>query len=121
MLFRKFEGRWQPQRLEAGDTAVGLLPGILFEQETLELKAGDLLVAFTDGISEAMNAADEEFGELRRMETIECNGGLSSDELAKRVLCAVDEFVGSAQQRDDMTLMGMRLIEAPQSSAPRAW
>jgi sigma-B regulation protein RsbU (phosphoserine phosphatase) len=113
MLFRRFEGRWELQRLEAGGTVVGLLPDILFEQETLQLKLGDLLVAFTDGISEAMNAADEEFGELRLRETIECSDDLSANELAKRVLCAVDEFVGSAQPHDDMTLMVMRLIEAP--------
>lgn len=45
-------------------------------------------------------------------EAIECNDGLSASELAKRVLCAVDEFVGSAKHHDDMTLMVMRLIEA---------
>lgn len=110
MLIRRFEGRCELQRLESGGTVVGLLPDILFEQETLELKTGDLLVAFTDGISEAMNTADEEFGERRLMEAIECYKGLSATELAKRVLCAVDEFVGSAQQHDDMTLVVMRVV-----------
>jgi sigma-B regulation protein RsbU (phosphoserine phosphatase) len=111
MLFRKIEGCWEVQRLETGGMVVGLLADRPFKQGTLELKTGDLLVAFTDGISEAMNATEEEFGEPRLMEAIECNDGLSADEMAKRVLCAVDEFVGSVQQHDDMTLVVMRLVE----------
>ena len=111
MLFRKFESRWDVQRLEAGGMVVGLLPDIPFKQGMLELKIGDLLVAFTDGISEAMNAAEEQFGERRLMEAIESNDGLSTAEIAQRVLCAVDEFVGNVTQQDDMTLVVMRVVK----------
>jgi serine phosphatase RsbU (regulator of sigma subunit) len=112
MLFRKIEGCWEVQRLETGGMVVGLLADRPFKQGTLELKTGDLLVAFTDGISEAMNAAEEEFGESRLMKAIEGCDSLTAAEMAKRLLGAVDTFVASAPQHDDMTLVVMRLIEA---------
>jgi sigma-B regulation protein RsbU (phosphoserine phosphatase) len=112
MLFRKTEGCWEVQRLETGGMVVGLLADRPFKQGTLELKTGDLLVAFTDGISEAMNAAEEEFGESRLMKAIEGCDSLTAAEMAKRLLGAVDTFVASAPQHDDMTLVVMRLIEA---------
>ena len=71
-----------------------------------------LLVAFTDGISEAMNAAEEEFGESRLMKAIEGCDSLTAAEIAKRLLGAVDTFVASARQHDDMTLVVMRLVYA---------
>jgi sigma-B regulation protein RsbU (phosphoserine phosphatase) len=112
MLCRKREGNWEVQRLEIGGTVVGLLPDISFQQATLGLKAGDMLVAFTDGISEAMNAAGEEFGEQRLMKEIEGCDGLTAAEVAKRLLGAVDTFVASAPQHDDMTLVVMKLVYA---------
>jgi sigma-B regulation protein RsbU (phosphoserine phosphatase) len=111
MLFRKIEGCWEVQRLETGGMVVGLLPDIAFQYAALELRPGDLLVAFTDGISEAMNAVDEEFGEQRLMKTIECCDSLPADEIAEHVLRAVDEFVGNVEQHDDMTIVLMRIIE----------
>jgi sigma-B regulation protein RsbU (phosphoserine phosphatase) len=110
ILCRKHEGNWAVQRLETGGTVVGLFPDISFQQATLGLKAGDMLVAFTDGISEAMNAAGEEFGEQRLMKAIEGCDSLTAAEIAKRLLGAVDTFVASAPQHDDMTLVVMRLV-----------
>jgi sigma-B regulation protein RsbU (phosphoserine phosphatase) len=110
MLCRKREGNWEVERLETGGPVVGLLPGISFQQATLSLKAGDLLVAFTDGISEAMNAAGEQFGEQRLMKAIECCDGFTATDIAKRLLVLVDTFVGGAPQHDDMTLLVMRLV-----------
>jgi sigma-B regulation protein RsbU (phosphoserine phosphatase) len=112
MLCRKREGNWEVQRLETGGTVVGLLPDMSFQQATLGLRSGDLLVAFTDGISEAMNAAGEQFGEQRLMKAIECCDGLTAAEITKRLLGEVDTFVASAPQHDDMTLVVMRFVEA---------
>ena len=58
---------------------IGLLPACGYEQGSVTLEQGDLLVAFTDGISEAMNADDEEWGEERLT-----RGGLSGRALAPR-------------------------------------
>ncbi len=112
ILFRKHEGNWAVQRLETGGTVVGLFPDISFQQATLGLEAGDILVAFTDGISEAMNEGGEEFGEPRLMKAIEYCGDLTAAQIAKQLLATVDKFVANAPQHDDMTLVVMRLVEA---------
>ena len=111
MVCRKRAGNWEVQRLEAGGTVVGLLPDISFQQATVGLETGDLLVAFTDGMSEAMNPTGEQFGEQRLMKAIECCDGLTAAEIAKRLLVAVDAFVAGAPQHDDMTLLVMRIVQ----------
>jgi sigma-B regulation protein RsbU (phosphoserine phosphatase) len=66
MVFRAC-GRQAPQlvRLVTGGMVIGLLPSCVYAQGTVTLEKGDVLVAFTDGISEAMNAGEEEWGEER--------------------------------------------------------
>ena len=70
MLFHCAEGKWKVTRLEVGGTVVGLLPSFPYEQGSVVLAPGDILVEYTDGVSEAMNAADEEWGEDRMIRTI---------------------------------------------------
>jgi sigma-B regulation protein RsbU (phosphoserine phosphatase) len=67
------------------------------------------LVAFTDGISEAMNLQDEEWGEARLIQTIEGCNGLSPKEIMNHVFTAADTFVAGAKQHDDMTLVMLRV------------
>lgn len=89
--------------------------GSLFEQllveETLALYPGDLYLLFTDGITEAMNAADDCFGEQRLCQLIEAHGDLPTDELRERVLREVQAFVGAAPQHDDITLIVLKIDE----------
>jgi sigma-B regulation protein RsbU (phosphoserine phosphatase) len=96
-------------RLDTGGPVVGLLPGFPYQQGTITLQAGDLLVAFTDGISEAMNAADEEWGEDRLIECVNQAALTPADPLMKRIVAAADEFVAGAQQHDDMTIIVARI------------
>ena len=117
MLCRRREASWEVERLEAGGPVVGLLPDASFEQAALDLKTGDLLVAFTDGISEAMNPAGEQFGEQRLKKAIECSQGLTAGMIAKLLLGAVDTFVAGAPQHDDITVVVLRLVEEESSSA----
>jgi phosphoserine phosphatase RsbU/P len=63
------------------------------------------LVAFTDGISEAMDAGDEEWGEAQLIETVKRCGGLGPSQIIARVMQAADIFVAGAKQHDDMTLV----------------
>ncbi len=105
MLFHCRNGNWQVSRLEAGGTVVGLLPSFPYEQATLTIEPGDVFVAFTDGISEAMNNADEEWGEEQLIATVEGCGGLGPSEAIGRIMQAADTFVAGAKQHDDMTLV----------------
>jgi sigma-B regulation protein RsbU (phosphoserine phosphatase) len=83
----------------------------LLEEHTLELHPGDLALFFTDGISEAMNEADDFFGEGRLGRLIEKHAHLSSDELRERVLREIQVFVGNAPQHDDMTMIFLKVVE----------
>jgi sigma-B regulation protein RsbU (phosphoserine phosphatase) len=111
MLFHCAAGKWSVSRLDVGGTVVGLLESYPYQQGSVSLAAGDILVAFTDGISEAMNSADEEWGEDHLMNTIESCDGLGAQEIMNRVFTAADTFVAGAKQHDDMTLVVMRVRE----------
>jgi phosphoserine phosphatase RsbU/P len=109
MLFRKGGSGWQTERLEASGTVVGLLPQSPYRQAALALKAGDLLIIYTDGVSEAMNPADEEWGEERMIEAIERCDGLRAAETIEQLMRAADDFASGAKQHDDMTLVVLRV------------
>jgi len=110
MIFRRQEGEWEVLRLEEGGCVVGLLPNFPYTQASVTLQPGDLLISFTDGISEAMNPAEEEWGEERMMLKVrECYGMTAADMLASLVKAA-DEFAAGAKQHDDMTLVVVRVI-----------
>lgn len=89
----------------------------LLEEQTIALQPGDLYVFFTDGISEAMNGADDCFGEVRLGRLIEDHANLSSEDLRARVLREVTAFVDGAPQHDDMTMILLKVEELPQSPA----
>jgi len=69
-----------------------------------------LLLAYTDGISEAMNAVDAEWGEERLIAEAQKLAGLGAQALMERLFVAADAFAGGAEQHDDMTLMVLKLV-----------
>jgi len=111
MIFRKENDELKVIRLETGGPVVGLLPMFPYSQDSTELKSGDLFVGFTDGISEAMNPQEDEWGEERMMETIKAiYGTCSSNEMVNYLVIKADEFAAGAKQHDDMTLVVLRVI-----------
>ena len=74
----------------------------------MQLRPGDLLVAFTDGISEAMNLDDEEWGEERMIDLVAATPSSSALELLKQLFEGATTFAGTAPQHDDMTLVVLR-------------
>jgi sigma-B regulation protein RsbU (phosphoserine phosphatase) len=113
MLFHRSNGNWQVARLETGGTVVGLLETFPYVQATVNVAPGDIFIAFTDGISEAMNNADEEWGEERLIETIHGCNGLKPPEIITRVMQNADAFVAGAKQHDDMTLVVLHATAEP--------
>ena len=71
----------------------------------MTLKHGDLFVGFTDGISEAMNDADDEWGEERLIEATRAVHGSSAQTILAHIVRSADAFVAGAPQHDDMTLI----------------
>jgi sigma-B regulation protein RsbU (phosphoserine phosphatase) len=97
-------------RLDEGGTVVGLMPDGSWAQGQVRLESGDLLVAFTDGISEAMNASDEEWGVDRLIAALRITCSAPSQVTLHSLMASADAFVAGAPQHDDMTLIIMRAI-----------
>lgn len=109
VILRKSADACQVFRLETGGPVIGLLPQC-YEQGSFPLETGDLLVLFTDGVSESMNARDEEWGEDRLIEFAKTCHGLSALEVMNRILAEAEAFAAGASQHDDMTLVLLRVL-----------
>ena len=81
----------------------------ILEEQTIPLHAGDLYLLFTDGITEAMNAEDDCFGDVRLGRILEEHADLPSEELRERVLREIAAFVGDVPQHDDMTMILLKI------------
>jgi sigma-B regulation protein RsbU (phosphoserine phosphatase) len=92
------------ERLREGGTVLGVFDNTIYEQGSVELSAGDRVVLFTDGITEACSPAGEEFGEARLLGLLQDHRALPADELQARILAVVGEFSGG-RWRDDATLL----------------
>lgn len=99
-------------RLDVGGPVAGLLPHVQYEQGTLLLEPGDLLVALTDGISEAMNPSDEEWGVENMICCVRESSGVGCRDLIECVIASADTFTAGAKQHDDMTLVVARIIDS---------
>jgi len=108
-IFRTRGGHDEILRLAPSGPVIGLILNSSYVQERIVLEPGDLLVAFTDGITEAMNAVDEEWGEERLAQVIGANRALPARELVDLVLRRADDFVAGAAQYDDMTCVTVRI------------
>jgi sigma-B regulation protein RsbU (phosphoserine phosphatase) len=85
-----------------------LFPHATYEEETLQLEDGDTLVVFSDGVTEALNSAGDEFGEERLLPCVEEHCRLPTELLLDRVLATVRTFAASAAQNDDVTALVLR-------------
>jgi sigma-B regulation protein RsbU (phosphoserine phosphatase) len=88
---------------------LGIVPGERFDKvikdEDILLNHGDKLIIFTDGITEAMNSAKEEFGDERLLETITKTGSKNGKEILDAIINNVAGFVKEAEQSDDIALV----------------
>jgi sigma-B regulation protein RsbU (phosphoserine phosphatase) len=95
--------------LASTGTPLGLLPpGFPFGEASHALAPGDTLVLFSDGVTEAQNEADEEFGDARLLDVLRASADVSAEEMVSRVFAAIDAFAGGAPQFDDITMLVVR-------------
>jgi sigma-B regulation protein RsbU (phosphoserine phosphatase) len=109
MVFRPSGGSREVLRLDTGGPVIGLMEDCLYREGRVVLEPGDVLVAYTDGISEAMNAADHEWGDERLMAAVPSNRVVTARALIERLMTSADAFVAGAPQHDDMTLIVVRM------------
>jgi phosphoserine phosphatase RsbU/P len=98
-------------RLEAGGPVVGLLKQARYQQTHCDLEPGDVVIAFTDGVSEAMTAEGEEWGEERFIKAAQECRQLGAPEIITRLMAGADAFAAGAPQHDDMTLVVVKVEE----------
>ncbi|MBV9405614.1 MAG: SpoIIE family protein phosphatase [Acidobacteriaceae bacterium] len=110
VILRRSNPGCQLFRLDAGGPPVGLLPQSSYEQGGFALEPGDLLVLFTDGISESMNSSDEEWGEERMIDLAKTCDAVSALETMNRIMTAAQSFAAGAPQHDDMTVVVLRVL-----------
>jgi sigma-B regulation protein RsbU (phosphoserine phosphatase) len=91
--------------LQKGGLVLGMLPDSPYEWETASLERGDVFVMFTDGVNEAMNEQEEEFGDERFEEILVNNRDRTAGEILNTVMNTIREFSKGAAQHDDITLV----------------
>ncbi len=102
-ILRRASG--QIERLDVGGLPFGILPDVKYDSATITLAPGDWLVIFTDGLVEAENARQEDYGEGRLLSAIGAGASVAPAEMLKRLMAEVDLFVGNTPQHDDVTCM----------------
>ncbi len=107
------------ERLVTGGLPLGIRPEADYESGTLQLEPDDLLAIFTDGIVEAVNGQDEEYGDQRLLDTLGRIDRPEAEAVVAALLGDLDAFVGSTRQHDDMTCLILR-VTPRQSPRPTA-
>jgi phosphoserine phosphatase RsbU/P len=96
-------------RLDKGGTVVGLMDGMHYEEDRFRMEAGDILVAYSDGVTEPENDFGE-FGEERMMEVVQRYRDQPLHVISSQVMQALDAWIGAEEQPDDITLVLARQL-----------
>jgi sigma-B regulation protein RsbU (phosphoserine phosphatase) len=107
-LFRR---KGKTVRLETGGIVLGILPDYNYEADSVAFHAGDVLVIYSDGIVESMDAGQEQFGIERLTEVISANLGGSAKGILGAIVDAAQKHAGATPQYDDMTVVVVKRVE----------
>jgi sigma-B regulation protein RsbU (phosphoserine phosphatase) len=101
--------RTQVEELSIGGTVLGLFPEMSYQEGTVDLRPGDVLVAFTDGVTEALNSSDQEFGEDRLKDVLRGLLHLPAAEISARLSDELRTWIRDTAQYDDLTFVVMKV------------
>jgi len=96
--------------LKAKGIALGVILDIELEEKEISLDSGDVVVLYTDGVTEAINESEEQFGPDRLTAIIERTRNLPASEIVQQIQQGVLEFSGGQPQFDDITLMVLKIV-----------
>jgi sigma-B regulation protein RsbU (phosphoserine phosphatase) len=107
------QGETRAERIESPGMVIGLVDNSIFEgavqTRNVSLRPGDLLVTYTDGITEAMNSDEEEWGVENLVQSVERMAGSSAHDLLDQIRQEVLDFAGKNRQYDDMTMLALKI------------
>ena len=106
-----FHGANEIRKLETGGIVVGIIPDYPFHEGDCILDLNDVLILYSDGVTEAMNGNEEEFGEEKLKEIVKNDLGCSAEEIVQRIIAAVKIHSYKTEQSDDLTIMAIKRIE----------
>jgi sigma-B regulation protein RsbU (phosphoserine phosphatase) len=92
------------EELKTAGIVLGVFEDVTLEQKSTNVHSDDILVFYTDGVTEAMNRFNEEFGLERLQDIVAANAAFKAEEILKAIVTAVDRFTGQIEQSDDFTL-----------------
>lgn len=102
------EGNDKPEQLTDGGVLLGAMPTIMsYQSATVKLRPNDVIVMYTDGVTEAMNAAEEEYGEERLSDCLVLNRELDADGIMQAILDDIKEFTNDSYN-DDITMLVLK-------------
>src|SRR3984893_1434961 len=110
LLTRKSGNKVEISRLHVGGPVLGVLADDRYEHAKLQVSPGDLLVMYSDGLVEAINSHGEEYGEGRLREQLATLTEKSADDIRRAILASLAAFSGSAELRDDLTIVVAQFI-----------
>ncbi len=97
------------QELATGGSVIGLFPQMSYQEAAIDLRSGDVLIIFTDGVTEALNPKEEEFGEERLKELLQQLVHLPVQEISARISEELKNWIKDAAQHDDLTFIVMKV------------
>jgi len=86
-----------------------MFPEVSYDEASVELHAGDVLLVFTDGVPEAHNPENEEFGDERLQQLLRQTAHLPADEISARISAEMTDWIRDAEQYDDLTFIVMKV------------
>ncbi len=111
ILFRA-NGARDFRQLSCGGMFVGMFEHCGYEQEVVQMQPDDVLIGFTDGLSEAVNVNGEEFGEARSQAALEATTGLATNNIRDEVVRRANAWCAGAPQHDDLTFIVLKVKKA---------
>ncbi len=105
-----FSSQNEPERLSTGSIVLGMLDSLPYSEKSLPVNPGDLLVVYSDGVTEAKNKEDVEFGDARLQSLIAANRDRSAEELLEIIMQTVNTHIGDNPPMDDVTLVVLKRL-----------
>lgn len=100
----------QVEQLDVGGFPVGIMPFGTYEQASVSLYPGDVMIIYSDGVTESVNEAEDEFGESRLIEVLQKNLTRTAAGVRDRIDEALTRFVGKAKSVDDLTMVIVKRV-----------
>jgi sigma-B regulation protein RsbU (phosphoserine phosphatase) len=111
---RRQDGLLEPLNQRHGP-ALGVIEGATYEEHKIVLQSGDILVTYTDGVTEAMDPEQHLFSDQRFLDLLRSDRYNSAEEAITLTVEAVNQFQGSAEQADDLTMLSLQYLRQPTS------